>query len=188
MTRTCSHCPAPLGFKNAHAEFCSTRCRVAAHRARKSVAVPTAMAGANRWVRWMWDGPKKRPMAAGGFPASVTNPDHWTSLPAARASRQGVGLGFILAGDGIGCIDLDDCIVDGVIASWAQEFLDANPDTFTEVSVSGKGIHLWGLLDSGPGSRIRDGRNVEVYSTGRYIALGTRFRGSPLRLEPLIIP
>lgn len=136
----------------------------------------------------MWDGPKKRPLSVGGFPASVTNPAHWTSLATARASRQGVGLGFVLAGDGIGCVDLDDCVSGGVVADWAQEFLDANPGTFTELSVSGTGLHVWGLLEAGPGSRIRDGRNIEVYSTGRYIALGSRFRGSPLRLEPLNIP
>lgn len=145
------------------------------------------MADLDRWVRWMWDGPKKRPLTVGGVPASVTTPGHWTSLAKARASRQGVGLGFVLAGDGIGCVDLDDCIAGGVVAAWAQEILDANPSTFTELSVSGTGIHIWGMLAAGPGCRIRDGRNIEFYSTGRYIALGSRFRGSPLRLEPLII-
>lgn len=184
MTRTCSHCSAPLGFKNAHAEFCSTRCRVAAHRARKLSSVPAEMAGLDRWVRRTAD---KRPLTVRGAMASVSDPATWSSLSVARASRQGVGLGFVLAGDGIGCIDLDHCIEGGVVSGWAQEILDANPDTFTEVSASGTGLHVWGLLAPAAGRRIRDGRNIEVYSTGRYIALGSRFRGSPLRLESLTI-
>ncbi|NKG21095.1 DNA primase [Paeniglutamicibacter terrestris] len=188
MTRTCSHCGADLGFKNAQAEFCSGKCRVAAHRARKSLAVPATMAGMHRWIRWIRDGKQKRPFAVGGYPASVTNPAHWSSMAVARASRQGDGIGFVLAGDGIGCIDLDDCVSAGVVADWAQEILALNPATFTELSESGTGIHIWGLRDAGPGCRIRDGRNLEFYSTGRYIALGSRYRGSPLRLEPLIIP
>ena len=89
----------------------------------------------------------------------------------------------MLTGDGIGCIDLDLCVSSGVIAFWAQEFLDANPDTFVELSPSGTGLHFWGLLDSAPGRRVRDGRNIEDFGQGRYIALGTQLPGSPFRLD-----
>lgn len=185
MTRTCSHCLAPLGFKNSHAEFCSTRCRVAAYRARKAVAVPARMREAGRWVRVA---PDKRPLTIGGAQASVSDAATWSSHELARASRQGRGMGFVLNGDGIGCLDLDHCVEGGEVAGWAQEILDANPNTFTELSMSGTGLHVWGLLEASPGRRIRDGRSLEVYSRGRYVALGSRFRGSPLTLEPLVIP
>lgn len=97
----------------------------------------------------------------------------------------GAGLGFVLNGDGIGVIDLDHAIVDGVILSWAAEVLAANPGTFTEVSQSGEGLHVWGLLAAGAGRKIRDDRNIEIYSTGRYIALGTPMAGTTADLLPL---
>ena len=61
---------------------------------------------------------------------------------------------------------------------WAQQIIDANAGTFMETSLSGTGIHIWGLLDSRPGRVIRDGRNIEIYTAGRYMALGTPLPGS----------
>jgi len=98
-----------------------------------------------------------------------------------------MGIGFVLNGDGIGVIDLDHCVDDGVIAPWAQTIVDANVGTFMEISTSGTGIHIWGLLGSRPGRVIRDGRNIEVYTTERYMALGTPFHNTGTNLLPLII-
>ena len=83
-------------------------------------------------------------------------------------------------------MDLDDAIVDGVVLPWAQEIIDANQGTFIEVSQSGKGIHIWGYLEERPGRVIRDGRNIEIYSAGRYIALGTPLPGSSMELKLLV--
>ncbi|WP_348770206.1 hypothetical protein [Arthrobacter sp. E3] len=91
----------------------------------------------------------------------------------------------MLNGDGIGVLDLDHAIVDGVILPWAAEVLAANPGTFTEVSQSGEGLHIWGLLVAGKGRKIRDGRNIEIYTTGRYVALGTALTGTTTKLLPL---
>lgn len=169
----------------ADAIYCSDACKMRAYRMRSSRAVPSAMSSLDRWVRVS---PIKVPLTTGGAVASVSDPSTWTDIQRARASRQGVGVGFVLAGDGIGCVDLDHCLDGRDVAGWAQEFLDANPDTFTEVSMSGTGLHIWGLLDPSAGRRIRDGRNIEIYSQGRYIALGTRWGRTPLKLSPLVIP
>ncbi|MBP2372122.1 hypothetical protein [Paeniglutamicibacter psychrophenolicus] len=84
-------------------------------------------------------------------------------------------------------IDLDHCILDGKVLPWAAEILAANPNTFTEVSLSGSGLHVWGLHEAAKGKRVRDGRNLEVYSRGRYVALGERLPGTSFELRPLVI-
>src|SRR5699024_11599986 len=76
--------------------------------------------------------------------------------------------------DGLGCIDLDDCIVDGVLADWAQRWVDGYREdaVLIERSFSGRGVHIFLPLAEGPGRRIRNGvENVEIYSRGRYIAV-----------------
>jgi len=178
----------------ADARFCSTRCRVADARRRKreSVTFPPELTAKARFVRWalvVRNGREtKVPLTLDGLAASSTNAATWCTFGEARDSSVGRGMGFVL-GEGIGCIDLDHCIVDGVVAPWAQVVLDANPDTFVEVSQSGTGLHVFGLLAEGPGRKIRDGRDIEWYSVGRYIALtGSRFGGSPSRLEQLVLP
>lgn len=132
---------------------------------------------------------RKVPLAVGGGNASSTDPSTWSTYTEALASSRGVGIGFVLAGDGIGVIDLDHCITDGVVAPWARSVVDANRGTFMETSRSGTGIHIWGLLEPRPGRKIRDGeRNIEVYSTGRYIALHEPLAGSSRELLPLVLP
>lgn len=167
------------------ARFCSTRCRVYAHRkARKAGELPREMAERARFVRFL---PSKRPITTAGTPASSTDSTTWTSLAGARAATAGEGVGYVL-GDGVGCIDLDHCLDGDTLEPWAKAVLDANHGTFVEVSRSGEGLHIFGLLEEGPGRKIRDGRNIEVYSAGRYIALtGKRFRGAPTSLRPLTL-
>ena len=137
----------------------------------------------HRWVRRT---ASKRPVTVGGKAASSTSADTWSAYSAAAASKAGVGLGFVL-GDGVGCIDLDHCFEDGKLVSWAQEIVDRCPETFMEVSQSGEGLHIFGLLPEGGGRNIRGGgSNVEFYSVGRYIAVtGDRFNGSPSKLADL---
>ena len=79
-----------------------------------------------------------------------------------------------MIGDGLGCIDLDDCIVDGVVAEWAQGWIDGYREdaVLIERSFSGEGVHIFLPMEEGPGRRIRDGvQNVEIYSRERYIAV-----------------
>ena len=81
----------------------------------------------------------------------------------------------MLNGDGVVCVDLDNCMVDGVLSEWAERVLALFPDAPVEVSLSGRGLHVWG---TGPlVSRVMPlwGHKVEVYADKRYIAMTGRW-------------
>lgn len=188
MTTTgCEECGASLRLLRAGARYCGSTCRLRAHRrAKRAGDLPAEMKSQRRFVRHT---SSKRPITTAGRSASSTNPDTWTTHAEAIASTAGSGIGYVL-GAGIGCIDLDHCIVDGEVAAWAQDVVDANPGTYIEISRSGEGLHIFGRLDEAAGRNFRDGeRAIEFYSTGRYIALtGNRFGSAPLRLAALRVP
>ena len=168
MNKACSECGRSLEHKRADAVVCSTKCRVRAHR--RSNVFPEEMRTRARWVRRTAD---KRPVTAQGGPASVTTPLTWCTFEEARRSTVGAGMGYVL-GDGIGCYDLDHCITDGVLDSWAQEVLDSIPDPlFVEVSQSGAGLHVFVRTSAlvGKVDRRDDGYSVEFYPNRRYIAV-----------------
>lgn len=140
--------------------------------------VPREMESMPRWVRYRLvptknGRPRKVPTTLSGRPADVTDPDNWADYFDALWTRRGDGLGFVL-GEGVGCIDLDDALTaQGDLTAWAGEILARAPKTFVEVSQSGTGLHVWGRLDEAPGRNLRNkGKSVEVYSQGRFIALG----------------
>lgn len=170
------------GRRGPSGTYCSNACRQKAHRDRQP---PAALRRRDRWVRWTLtsDGRKLPLQSARSRSASVSDPRTWSSYAAARRSKVGGGLGYVL-GDGIGCIDLDDCLDSaGVLSPLAAEVFGANPGAWVERSHSGRGLHVWGLLAEGPGRRTKE---IEVYSRGRYIALGETFR--PGGLAPLVVP
>lgn len=169
---TCESCGQQLDAR-AGTRFCSTACRMRAHRGH---VVPLRMRRCDRWIRHA----AKVPKTVHGRAASSTDPATWSTFEEALASGVGDGLGFVLAGDGIACIDLDHCLVDGVLADWARAILDSCGRTYVEVSPSGTGLHVFGLGIVGKGRR-RDG--VECYDRGRYMTItGRRFECAPVRL------
>lgn len=175
----------PVAGRGPVPRFCSTRCRVAAHRARRAGALPAELTGRRSWVR---RDERKAPRTTDGGFASVTAPATWTTHAEARASKVGVGFGYVLVeGDGIVCIDLDHCLDDGELAPWARAILDRCPPTYVEVSPGGDGLHLWGRGELVHGRRMcRGGESIEVYGQGRYVAVtGCRFEGSPAHLADL---
>jgi len=173
---TCSWCAAPM-IKRRGASTCSTRCRVAKSR----TTFPNALTSVDRWIKHR----AKVPLSIHGYPASSTNSATWSTFKRARDSRIGDGLGFVLTGDGIACIDLDHCIVDGVLQDWAQEIVAQSRGTYIEVSMSGTGLHIFGYATVGTGRRRDD---VEVYDRGRYIAVtGRRWRRSPVELVDISV-
>jgi primase-polymerase (primpol)-like protein len=188
MRTACEHCGEALrraGLGRPQT-YCSPRCRTAAYRARRTEGtIPAEMRARDRWVR---RSRSKAPLRADtGQGASVTDPADWTTHRAAAASPHGAGLGFVLDGDGLVCIDLDHCLDGDQIADWAAAILQDCPPTYTEISPSGTGLHLWGLGHLDHGRRIRrpDGAAIEIYGTGRYIALGYRHQDAPAELADL---
>ncbi|MGY6496945.1 MAG: hypothetical protein ACXIUP_01840 [Microcella sp.] len=178
--KRCAHCGGGMLLVRVDAKFCTQRCGT--YYRRKRGKLPVKMARSRRFVRYS---ARKVPLTAGGRAASSTNSRSWCTLSTARKARAGIGVGYVL-GDGVGCIDLDDCFDGAHLKPWAQELLDANPGTLVEVSMSGNGLHIFGLLPEGRGRVIRDGRKIEVYSVGRYVALtGNRYGDAPASLRPL---
>lgn len=150
----------------ADARFCSPSCRVASHRARKVPSLPSVMTSSPRWTSRQG----KRPTQVDGSPASSTDPSTWTSYDRVKGKPHG----FMLGG-GIGCWDLDGCLVDGVLSDEARAILDAADPIWCEISMSGKGLHIFVKADEAPGRR--DG-GVEFYSRSRFIAVtGNQFKG-----------
>jgi primase-polymerase (primpol)-like protein len=169
---TCEVCGAALGLlARSHKRTCSAACRKRLSRS----GVPGELRSLPRWVAHT---PQKRPVCADGSPASSTDPQTWARFEdVARLSRKG----FVLNGDGIVCLDLDHCLVDGEPTAEAAALLDRLPRTYVEVSPSGEGLHVWGRGVVRAGRRLLvDGVSVEVYGSGRYITVtGRPFRSAP---------
>lgn len=158
---------------------------MASHRAAKANPIPAELRTRDRWVR---HSATKVPLTTAGKAASSTNPRTWTTYAEASSSSAGVGLGFVLDGDGVVCIDLDHCFDDeGALLPWAQGIVDEAGPTFVEVSPSGQGLHIWGLADVRQGRKLRRGDlAAEVYGNGRFLTVtGRRFRGAPSALADI---
>lgn len=135
-------------------------------------------------MRWS---KSKVPLQVGGGAASSTDPRTWVGWGEACRSRVGVGVGFVLDGDGIVCLDLDHCLDEDGLAPWAADVLEEAGPTYVEVSPSGDGLHVWGWGHVPVGTRAPWGAGqVEAYGHGRYITVtGRRFDGAPPRLGDL---
>lgn len=190
--RTCEQCGRPLKVAKTGRppRFCNQVCRQRAHRARANAPIaPSEMTSLRRWVQWRpvrrggrWT---KLPTTVAGAPASSTNPATWTSFEEAVSDPKR-RIGFVL-GDGIGCIDLDHCLIDGHLTEGAAEILSMLPATWVEVSPSGDGLHIWGRF-SKEGRSVGSfmGQPVEIYTRGRYITVtGQRFKDAPVVLADL---
>ena len=112
-------------------------------------------------------------MTVSGRAASSTNSRTWSTYDQAKASDVGAGLGFVLNGDGVICIDVDHCLNHGHPLPWAASLLAKIPDTYVEISPSGDGLHIWGLADLGfTGRRLKiTGGELEVYGDLRYLTV-----------------
>lgn len=179
--RSCARCDHPIGpLVRADSRYCSSRCRVAAHRSQP----PAELRELARWVRF---NSRKVPLQTNGRNASSTNPSTWTTYAEATTSTLGSGVGFVLNGDGIVCVDFDHCLTGPRLEGWVADLLADCPPTFIERSVSGTGLHVWGLATIGAGRKLSaDGGQIEVYGTSRYIAVtAQRFSTAPSTLADI---
>lgn len=154
----------PMPARGRLPSYCSTRCRVAAHRKRQRESIPAELRDLAHWTRRVG----KRPITVTGAPASSTNSATWATF---AAVQRGAGDGFgVMLGDGLACYDLDHCLTNGHLTSSPQqaEVLSRVTPIYVEVSMSGDGLHLFVSAPEGPGTK-RDG--VEFYSRARFIAV-----------------
>lgn len=108
--------------------------------------------------------------------ASINDASTWGTFDKACSSVRdygGDGVATLLNGDGIWCIDLDGCVGDdGKFSDLAQKLMREYSDTYTELSVSGNGVHIFGKgkIPSGYMSKnSNDG--IELYSRDRFISM-----------------
>lgn len=149
--------------------------------------IPAELKTNARWVGWRWelrDGDwTKVPIdIKTGGNARSTDAGTWTTWERAEAAytarRFSIdGLGYILTGDGLVCIDLDNCRdpETGEIADYARELV-GDFETYREVSARKTGIHVF-LYGALPGPRCvgyllpdKEGK-VEIYRDAKYIAM-----------------
>ena len=173
--RTCGHCGKSIEGKRANATWCSASCRVMGARARKRL--PAEMTDSPRWVRFALRPRKngklaKVPIQLNGQNASSTNPATWSTYEATKASTVGDGLGWVL-GDGIGCLDLDNCFDEnGALSEFARSVIVEHEQeaVLIERSLSGRGVHIFVPMAPGPG-RVSPGMEVYPPDSGRFIAV-----------------
>jgi hypothetical protein len=159
-----------------------------------------------RWARipreftersqWVLAGTSKQPLTTSGRPAKSTDPSTWTDFDTASdaAIERGLQIGYVISeNDPFTCIDLDwvdastqtakgkpiDPSKWTTPAQW-DRFLEIAEafDSYTEWSLSGRGMHIWAEGKIGRGRR-RD--NVEMYSQERLII----FTGNVINNKPV---
>jgi putative DNA primase/helicase len=151
------------------------------------------------WVPWaaVWNGSKwtKRPIQVSGYGASTTRSKHWSWFDDARRAYERAvqngymelrekgkpvqrvavgGVGFVFDGipDENGLVfagvDFDKVISGREIASLAEERIK-RLGSYTELSVSGKGLHV--IVKARPLKSGIAHHGVEMYTSGRYFTM-----------------
>ena len=151
--------------------------------------IPQLIKGLRRWLCWRLipaptkqdpnhkNKPPMTPKNGRLVNADVTNPENWLTYEEAQSwYKRGEcsGIGFVLtnADPKICCVDVDHCInPDGSLNDEAKAVLSLCSNSWTEISQSGSGIHVWFIDEEFYSDRGRKKGNVEVYAFGRYIAM-----------------
>lgn len=124
-------------------------------------SLPEILQLQQRWIRWTMSPGlngklSKRPNR------STSHPEQWSRLHSIDTSVSAeAGVGFVTGGQicvddengrtWIVGLDLDACVApDGTISPWAAEIVERCHKTFTALSPSGTGLHVWLRLDVKP--------------------------------------
>jgi putative DNA primase/helicase len=143
--------------------------------------IPMSLKKIPRWVLWRFvevgEEQNKRwaklPIQLNGSSASSTNPNTWSDYLAVQEAYQSgdfEGVGFVFDGtDSIMGIDLDDCVVDGVLDDHAKTIM-AKVEGYAEISPSGTGIKIFtrAQLNS---AHVDHDKGLEIYPKGRYFTV-----------------
>jgi putative DNA primase/helicase len=150
--------------------------------------IPQELRELDRWVCWRIeerDGkPTKVPVNAGepGQKRAMSdNPSTWSDFNTAveKMKQEGLpGIGFIFNGDGLLGVDVDDCRnpETGIMTEVGRDIIKTL-DSFTELSPSGKGVHIICRGKLPPGRKqtfiMQDGvkAHLGAYDTGRFFCM-----------------
>lgn len=146
------------------------------------IVVPQEMRDRPNWVavRTSWNEEKGKvnkyliDCHTGKF-AESDNPATWTDFESALTYARengGVTIAYALDGkDKIACIDLDHCWDNGETKPIAQEVLEKVGKTYCEISLSGKGLHIFGTTDGMDIRTFSKDGNLEFYQKSHFIAM-----------------
>jgi len=158
--------------------------------------IPPELKGLPQWVSWSLEEREgkstkipKNPKTGGN--AMANDPGTWGEFDLAvghwEAHRNNgiAGVGFQFStNDPFTGIDLDKCrnLESAEIEPWALEIV-GHLNSYTEVSPSGTGLHIWIKGDLPPGGRRRKGK-IEMYNSGRYFTVtGHHLEDTPTTIE-----
>mgnify|MGYP002134346502 CR=1 FL=1 len=160
--------------------------------------MPPELKNQNRWLTWkaVKRPTKPRPDKVPYSPnsrnkkGSSTDPQTWGSFEQAKAAYLmggRTGIGFVLNGDGIVGVDIDNCVTDEEPSAQAMTLLESIAAAYIEISPSGTGLRAIGYgdqLDTGVNGYF-DGLKGEFYSNARYLTLtGKSLKAGPLAHMP----
>lgn len=115
--------------------------------------------------------PTKVPYQIGGKHARSNDRTTWSTY-AEVIARVGAYTGVgVMMGDGLGCTDLDHCVVYGTIMPWARAII-IGLNSYAELSPSGTGVHILGDDIKLPGKGRKkpyETGAVELYDTARFL-------------------
>ena len=142
---------------------------------------PLSLQKYKRWSVWKLEPDEKGkslkiPYNVYGFRASIHKPSDWTNYETAlniltHLPHTYNGLGYNLPENRITYIDIDSGVsTDGQLDARAKKILSILPETYTEYSVSGTGLHILTFGNVSKGFNNRTER-VEMYSRDRFCAL-----------------
>lgn len=126
--------------------------------------VPTELMELKQWV--CYRGRDKKPLGKSNDPSTWSTLDEM--LAAANGKAQGVGFVFSDDDPYVG-IDLDHCIEGGKVSNKARKVI-SRLRSYTEISPSGKGIHIIGRV-TGELPKAKKAEGMEVYAQGRYFTV-----------------
>ena len=158
--------------------------------------IPPALMSRDQWICWRheWIADRnewtKIPIDPHtGRKAKSTDPDTWGTLEEAESHHDTRetdtdGLGFVFAeGDDIMGVDLDKCRDTDTrhVEEWAKDVV-GTLDSFTEVSPSGTGFHVY-VIGEVPAGGNRKGQ-LEMYDSARFFTVtGHHIDVTPLTIE-----
>jgi putative DNA primase/helicase len=155
--------------------------------------IPAELKEVPQWVAWEYRLIKERlnkvPVNPNtGANASSTDSSTWGSFGDAlnfMRSRHCNGIGFVVTEtDDFVFIDLDKCRDPETkqTEQWALDMIEKF-NSYTEISPSGKGYHIWVKGAIPPGKKKGNDGKLEIYKTGRYAT----FTGDHVTNTPRVI-
>ena len=127
----------------------------------------------------------KPPVDKNGYNISYKKPENWMTFEGAIANynkcKKIDGINFVLTKeDDLVGIDLDDCINNGSVEDWANDWIQIL-DSYTEISPSGKGLRIF-IKGKIPSNKNKG--NIEVYGHDKVLTLtGNRLEKTPTNIN-----